>query len=220
MEKGFKPICQDMLVCLQVCAIVKIERLYYDDGVNELIPFSDLLTDEPRGYFLLIAPHAAADALLRLTAHLALRGRVNILDAALGFDVHRVARLLRQQSTAVYAALEQVQLVRVFNACQLVDGLRAFEHDTAPILILGALALFETDLLSGQRERHLLVSYFALLRQLGRERAVFAGVKPDARLTQAPWNELMNNALRVYDLTPLEEASGARQLDLFGGIHG
>ena len=175
---------------------------------------------ESNGYSLLIAPHAAADALLRLAAKLALMGPVNILDAALRFDVHRAARLVRQQSNAVYAALERIQLVRVFNACQLVDGLRAFERDTAPVLVLGALALFETELLNSQRERYLLRDYFALLRQFGDARQVAVGVKPTERLARAPWNELVLAAARVYDLSPREKTESVQQLDLFGGAHG
>lgn len=218
--ESFKHGWYDYPAELQVSAIGRIEHLYYDDDVNDLVPVSDLLIDEARGCCVLIGPHAAADVLLRLAAQLAVQQPVNILDAALRFDVHRVARLLRQRSTAIYDALERIELVRVFNACQLVDGLRAFERDRAPVLIFGALALFETDILGSQRERHLLVSYFDLLRRMGAERLLFVGLKPAERLRQAPWNQLLYDAARVYDLSMQEESQSAQQLDLFGGLDG
>lgn len=203
---------------MQVTAIAILEQMHYYDTVNMSV--SEWIAAEPNGYCLLIAPHAAGDVLLRLTAHLAMQGRVNLLDAALRFDVHRVARLVRQQSVNVQVALEQIELVRVFNACQLLDGLRAFEHDRSPVLILGALALFETDLLGSQRERRLLHDYLTLLCEFGKQRMVFVGTKPAERLTQAPWNQLVQRAARVYDFSPMEEKTTAQQLDLFGGKYG
>jgi hypothetical protein len=205
---------------MQVTAIAIVAHMYYYGTVNTSVSVFEWITAEPEGYCLLIHPRAAGDVLMRLTGHLAMQGRVNILDAALRFDVHRVARLVRQQSVDVSVALERIELVRVFNACQLLDGLRAFERDRSPILLLGALALFETDLLGSQRERRLLHDYLALLYEFGKRRMMFVATKSAERLGQTPWDELVLRAARVYDLSPVEEKPSAQQLDLFGGHYG
>lgn len=207
---------------LREITIANQEHLYYDDGMElSLIPQLDALTEPQRGCHVLIESRAATEPLLRFAARMALESRVNILDAGgMHFDVHRAARLLRQQSTEVYTALERIQLARAFNACQLTDALKAFESDAAPIVIMDALGLFEGDVLNGRRERYILMEYYAALQHLGSERLVLAGIRPAPKLAQYPWRVLLQQAVRVYEMDETQAAPSASQPDLFGGAHG
>ena len=168
--------------------------------MNDLIPISPLLSPEsPPGLVLLIAPHDGAEVVLQIIARTVLEHPVNVLDNSLRFNVHRVAHLVRLQTARVYEALHRIQLVRVFNACQLVDGLHSFAQDTFPILVFGALALFETDLLTVRRERMMLNEYLSTLHLYSQERTMILSVKPASRLQTAPWNRLLQSATHIYD---------------------
>jgi hypothetical protein len=85
------------------------------------------LPDPTSGRLLLVlAPHAAAEAMLALTAHLARRGPLRVLDGGNRFNVYRVARFLRPQSGAdLSGALERIQVARAFTCYQMLGLLQA-----------------------------------------------------------------------------------------------
>jgi len=167
----------------------------------------------------MIAPHDGAEVMLQIIARTILQHPVNVLDNSLRFNVHRVAYLVRLQTTRVYEALHRIQLVRVFNACQLVDGLHSFAQDSFPILVFGALALFETDILTVRREQMILNEYLSTLHQYSQERTMILSVKPALRLQTPPWNRFLQSATHIYDLR-IKEPPSTIQPALFGGIDG
>jgi len=61
---------------------------------------------------VLIGPRAERAAMIELTAMLALRGPVQILDGGNSFDAYRVARLVRRQTPHLAETLERVQVAR------------------------------------------------------------------------------------------------------------
>ena len=157
---------------------------------------------------------------MQAIAHTIVNHPVNVLDAGLRFNVHRVARLVRLQSPQVYQSLQRIQLVRVFNACQLTDGLHAFAEDFFPILIFGALTLFESDQITSQRERMLFNEYVSTLCQYSQERTLILTLKPSLRLQTPPWNRLLQSATQLYEINGDATPPAATQPDLFGGNYG
>ncbi|MCD4751710.1 MAG: hypothetical protein K8R40_01430, partial [Anaerolineaceae bacterium] len=98
-------------------------------------------------------------------------------------------------------------------------GLHSFAQDTFPILVFGALALFETDIFTSQRERMMFKEYFSTLHQYSQERTMILSVKPALRLQTPPWNRLLQSATHIYDLR-IKETAPTTQPDLFGGSRG
>ncbi|NJN44425.1 MAG: hypothetical protein HC806_06705 [Anaerolineae bacterium] len=54
---------------------------------------------KPGEIAVLVAPRAEEEKMLELTALLALRGRVGVLDGGNSFDAYQVARLLRRRTS-------------------------------------------------------------------------------------------------------------------------
>lgn len=180
----------------------ELEHLYYDNGMHELIPLPALMNHEHTGYVLLVGAHAAAEALMRVIAQLAMDGAVNVLDAGNHFDVYRAARLARLQSKPVYEMLERIQLARVFNACQLTEALRSFRNQHCALVVMGGMVLFEDEAIGARRMRLFLQQYLAMLSDLAAARPVLMGVKPGSRLQQHPWRLVFERAAQVYEIDP------------------
>lgn len=87
--------------------------------------------------------HAGAEKLLDLTARLALRGQVFLLDCGNRSNMYRVARSLRPITRDPAAALKNIRLSRAFT-CYQVFALLGKVQLTAgvPVLILDFLSTF------------------------------------------------------------------------------
>jgi len=87
--------------------------------------------------------HAGAGILLDLTAHLALRGQVYLLDCGNRSNMYHVARTLRPLTRDPAAALQNIRLSRAFTCYQVFSLLGKVQLQPGiPVLILDFLSTF------------------------------------------------------------------------------
>jgi hypothetical protein len=103
----------------------------------------DLALPLPNELFVVFGVHAGTERLLELTARLALRGQVFLLDCGNRSNMYRVARALRPLTRDPAAALKNIRLSRAFT-CYQVFALLGKVQLTAgvPVLILDFLSTF------------------------------------------------------------------------------
>lgn len=140
----------------------------------------NILPDPTRGRLLLVlAPHAAAEAMLALTAHLARRGPLRVLDGGNRFNAYRVARFLRPLSGAdLSGALERIQVARAFTCYQMLGLLQASPPEGAPTLVIDFLDTFYDQSALLAERRRLLDRCLEELARLSRQATVVVSVRP------------------------------------------
>lgn len=117
---------------------------------------------------LMIGPSAEREAMTELTAMLALRGPVCVLDGGNCFDAYRVARLIRRQTPRLTEALHNVQIARAFTCYQVLTLFRQTPSGPAPQLVLNLLATFcDESVTVGESQRLLgiVIEHLNRLRQ-------------------------------------------------------
>jgi len=111
----------------------------YPDGMN-LLPV--LQTGK---LIVLYAPHAAREESAVLTAELALRGAVTVLDGGNRFMPYRVAQLLKRRTVDVMTASKRVFIRRAFTCYEMKSLLADTPAVQQPCLILDLLNTFHDD---------------------------------------------------------------------------
>jgi len=117
---------------------------------------------------VLVGPQAERQAMLELTAMLALRGPVNVLDGGNCFDAFRVARLIRRQTPRLSETLQQVQVARAFTCYQVLTLFKQTPAGPAPQLVFNLLATFYDESVSLDESHRLLgvvIDHLYRLRQ-------------------------------------------------------
>jgi hypothetical protein len=139
---------------------------------------------EPAAGRLLIvaAPHAAQSALLEMTAELACRGPLLVLDGGNQFNAYHVARAVRRRTPTLEATLQRIILARAFTCYQLAaliaDAVLAAEP--APLLVLDFLATFNDENVPLIERRWLLEKSLAHLRRISQRSTAALSVRlPD-----------------------------------------
>ncbi len=103
----------------------------------------DVLTSLNIGSLIVIcAPSAASDQVSALTASLALRGSVTVLDGGNRFRPYEVSRLLRQFSPEVNRLAKHIFIRRAFTCYQVLALLEDTPALPQPYLILDLLGTF------------------------------------------------------------------------------
>ena len=103
----------------------------------------DILSSLHTGSLVVIcAPSAASNQVSTLTASLALRGSVTILDGGNRFRPYEVARLLRQSTPEVNRIAKRIFIRRAFTCYQVLALLETTPALSQPYLILDLLASF------------------------------------------------------------------------------
>ncbi len=98
---------------------------------------------QPGQRFLIVAPPALLRPVtLEISAWLAMRGPVEVLDGGNGFDAYRVARTLRRHTPDLAAALRRIRVARVFTCYQMAALLSRTPATQAPKLVMDVLATF------------------------------------------------------------------------------
>lgn len=114
---------------------------------------------------LIIAPKAARNEMLTLTARLALNGHVCVLDGGNIFDAYAVARAIRFLTPQVELALARVSIQRAFTCYQMLTLLGETPPTPKPMFILDMLATFHDESVTlAERFRLLRVSVQQLQR--------------------------------------------------------
>ncbi len=102
---------------------------------------------------LLVAPHAARQAMLALAARLAGNGPLRVLDGGNQFNAYRIAREVRRERLTGGDALNGIALARAFTCFQMEALLAAQTAASGPLIILDMLATFyDENVPFGERE--------------------------------------------------------------------
>ncbi len=139
-----------------------------------------------------LAPHAARMHMLVLSARLAHRGALQVLDAGNQFNAYEVARSLRQEGAEGFQqALERIHVARAFTPYQLLALLEATPglgqaRPSAPTLVLDLLNTFYDENLPQPERRRLLVRCMAELRRLSQAAVVVVSVRPTPPVQEDP----------------------------------
>ncbi len=139
-----------------------------------------------------LAPHAARMHMLVLSARLAHRGALQVLDAGNQFNAYEVARSLRQEGAEGFQqALERIRVARAFTPYQLLALLEATPglgqaRPSVPTLVLDLLNTFYDENLPQPERRRLLVRCLAELRRLSQAAVVVVSVRPTPPVQEDP----------------------------------
>jgi len=135
----------------------------------------------PGEFYLLLTPRPpqncqSTNAWLRrqaanqITARLAMRGAVRVLDGGNRFDAYGLARALREKTHHLKTALQRVQVARAFTCYQMVTLLCETPASTTPTLVLELLTTFYDESLPLDERTRLLRESLVQLQRL-RQRA-------------------------------------------------
>ena len=135
---------------------------------------------EPAGqkFALLIGPHAERKAMLELTAALALRGPVRVLDGGNRFDPYIVSRAIRRQTHRLDEALSRIWVARAFTCYQVITLLQEAPSTSAPTLVFDLLATFYDEAVTYAESTRLLRLAIKELHRFRRHAPVVVGVRP------------------------------------------
>ena len=121
-----------------------------------------------RGQLLLVTGLCDPKPISTLTADLALRGPVSVLDGGNRFAPYRVAHLLRLQTVDVASASRRIFIRRAFTCYQMLALLESTPPLSQPCLVLDLLATFYDDHVQPREAARLLelcITYLGRLRQ-------------------------------------------------------
>lgn len=127
---------------------------------------------------VLYTPHAARDESARLTAELALRGAVTVLDGGNRFLPYRVAHLLRRKTVNVAAASNRLFVRRAFTCYEMTSLLADTPALRQPCLILDLLNTFYDDHVPVHEADRLLKSCLGQIHRLGLSAPVVVTLAP------------------------------------------
>jgi len=160
------------------------------------------------------APDAANEPVASLTAELALRGSVTILDGGNRFQPYRVAHLLRQKTADVNRAAKRIFIRRAFTCYQMLALLENTPALRQPYILLDLLATFYDDHVPAHEARRLLDSCLCQVERLRQFAPVVVTLAPPLIPERAFLIELVcARAERV--LLPEIPAPAETQLPLF-----
>ena len=147
-------------------------------------------------FLLVLAENAATAQMLELTAHLGVMQEIQVIDGGNHFNIYRLAKYIRRQTTQLDKTLRQIKVVRCFNCYQTVSQICENTLPELPILILDLLYTFYDEDISLKESHRLLVRALETIRQISRSQPVIASVRP-------PWK----NPERMCLLHTLKEAA-------------
>lgn len=136
------------------------------------------LIGQRQGLYIIFGAHAASEALLKLSASLALTQTVRILDCGNRANMYTVAKELRRLTNDPAAAMNRIALSRAFTCYQveaLLNSVRPLRD--APIFVLDLLATFFDESVNDGEIRRLYTNSLACLREISRSNLILIGAK-------------------------------------------
>lgn len=127
---------------------------------------------------LLIGPRAQHEAMLDLTAVLALRGRVRVIDGGNTFDPYAVARAIRRRTHRLDEMFSRVTVARAFTCYQAIYLLEQTPATRRPHLVCDLTATFYDEAVTYDESYRLLRVAVNELRRLSRRAPVVVSVRP------------------------------------------
>jgi hypothetical protein len=168
----------------------------------------------PATLAVVYAPGAARETISRLTATLALRGQVTVLDGGNRFQPYRVAQVLRQKTPLVESAAKNIFIRRAFTCYQMLALLEGTPAQRQPCLVLDLLATFYDEHVSEREARRLIAACLRELERLCLGAPVVVSISPPLVPERAFLTEMVcARADRL--LTPEAPAPVETQLNLF-----
>jgi hypothetical protein len=174
----------------------------------DLLPRGDLLVqgEAASRFLVLLAPHAASQAMLAFAARLAQRGPVCVLDGGNRFNAYHVARILRSLGQEDLAqALGRIQVARGFTCYQMTALVEETPSQGVPTLVIDLLDTFYDESASLPERRRLAQRCAARLRRLSQQAPVVVSLRPPPPPHSDP-SGLLDIIQEAADLTWLQEA--------------
>ena len=132
----------------------------------------------PGRLLVMLAAHAANEAMLAFAAHLARRGPVRILDGGNRFNAYQVARSLRRAGPDLAQPLERIRVSRAFTCYQMAALLEQTPSGTLPTLVIDFLDTFYDQSAPRAERRRLLEECMQHLRRVSQRAAVVVSLRP------------------------------------------
>ena len=170
--------------------------------------------------YVVVGRHAAAERLLDLTARLALRGPVLILDCGNRANPYPLARELRRLTNDPVRALRNIQTARAFTCYQVITLLEGTARRPAPyypVLIFDLLATFYDESVSYAESRRLLKLTLTLIQDISRGSPLMISAAPphsDFPQRKHFLEALCERADEIWEEAPPPDNT-AHQLSLF-----
>lgn len=138
-----------------------------------------LLTNlNPGQIGLIVGPRAERTMMLELSAQLALRGPVRVLDGGNSYNALYVARYLRCHTVQLDDTLNRITVARAFTCYQVVTLLAETAVSSYPTLILNLLATFYDESVEVREAHRLLRQVVTQLHRLRRLAPVIISLCP------------------------------------------
>jgi len=132
-----------------------------------------------RRLLAIAAPHAGSQIMLTLTAYLAQRGRVRVLDGGNRFNAYLVARTLRSLSADdLTQALMRIQVARAFTCHQVLALLEQTPPEALPTLVLDLLDTYYDESVPLTERLRLAERSATCLRALSQQAVVVVSLRP------------------------------------------
>jgi hypothetical protein len=137
------------------------------------------LTPINRGQVILvIAAGAAREQMLLWIAAQSIQSRVRVLDGGNQFNVYKIAKNIRRQTSRVHAALLNIQISRCFSCYQMTSALEKTEAVSTPLFLLDFLfSYYDEDIRLGESLRLVRKSIRDLIN-LSIHAPIVIGVRP------------------------------------------
>jgi hypothetical protein len=140
---------------------------------------NNLLPDLHAGTLVLVlGPRAAQGIMLELSAGLACRGALRVLDGGNQFNAYHVARALRRQTADIDTALARISLARAFTCYQMETLLAVSAAQSVPTLVFDLLSTFYDESVSLTERRRLLGRAVRHLQRLSQSAPVAVSAQP------------------------------------------
>lgn len=143
---------------------------------------------------LLVGPTAERAAMLKITAFLAMRGAVRVLDGGNSFDAYQVARHLRRQTPHLDQALDRITVARAFTCYQVLSLFEGTPATQAPQLALDILSTFCDESVSVAESERLLRLVVGHLHRLRGRGAVLVSSQPPQQAERRGLLEIIGTA--------------------------
>jgi hypothetical protein len=161
-----------------------------------------------------LAPHAGRESMSALSAELAIRGEVTVLDGGNRFSAYQVAGMIRRKTVHVDSVARRLFIRRAFTCYQMVSLLEdTLAIPAQPYLILDLLATFYDDQVQPREAKRLLEICLQQVERLRFTSPVAISLAPPLLHERAFLVEqVCKNADQVFTL---ETQTQAEQLVLF-----
>lgn len=183
---------------------------------------SELVLPLPNELFVVFGPHAGGARMLDLSARLALRGPLYILDCGNRSNMYYVAKSLRGLTADPAGMLKNIRLSRAFTCYQVHSLLEKLVPEAGvPVLILDLLSTFMDE--SVQLDESLMIFEKTLrcIKNASRVAPVVASAKPLLSISSPRLvllAQLKRQATQIWEETSLlPPAENAVQPSLFTG---